>query len=349
MSRAIRLSCAALVVLFFQISCSSHPEKPAPAAAESSADESAIKFVRLDPRFDQLVPPDAQLEKVADGFTWVEGPVWDRRGGFLLFSEIPLNTVWKWKPGEGVGVFLRPSGYTGSEPYTGREPGSNGLTIDPEGRLVLAEHGDRRIGRLEKDGSRTTLAVRYQGKRLNSPNDVVFKSDGTLYFTDPPFGLPKNFDDARKELPFSGVYRLSRSGTLTLLTKNIKAPNGIAFSPDEKKLYVTSVVPGHPAWHVFDVRADGTIMNGRVFVDAEPFTKNGPGGPDGLKVDREGNVFASGPGGLYVFASDGTLLGRIEIGIATSNCAWGEDGGVLYITASTAVYRIKLNTKGISY
>lgn len=182
----------------------------------------------------KIVPQDAALEKLADGFAWAEGPVWNRAGGFLLFSDVPNNAIIKWKAGDGAKVFLMPSGYSGKEPFSGREPGSNGLTFDSEGRLVFCQHGDRRISRLEKDGSRTTLVDNYQGKRLNSPNDLVFKSNGDLYFTDPPFGLPKSFDDSKKELPFQGVYRLSRDGKLTLLTTEVKAPNGIASLPTRR-------------------------------------------------------------------------------------------------------------------
>jgi gluconolactonase len=283
------------------------------AVAEASAQPAVTvadpgRIERLDPRFDRLVPQGAVLEKLADGFTWVEGPVWSRRDGALLFSDIPNNAVYRWKEGEGASLFLQPSGYTGAVPFEGREPGSNGLTLDPEGRLVLCEHGDRRIARLEADGRKTTLADRYAGKRLNSPNDAVFASNGDLYFTDPPFGLPKAFDDPRKELDFQGVYRLAGDGSLTLLTRALKAPNGLAFSPDGRLLYVTDVDADRPAWWVFDVREDGSLANGRVFADARPFTQDRPGGPDGLKVDRAGNLFAAGPGGVYVFAPDGALL-----------------------------------------
>ena len=303
-------------------------------------------IVRLDPRLDQLVPQGAVLEKLAEGFTWVEGPVWNREGGYLLFSDIPGNSVFKWKEEEGVSLYLKPSGYSGPVPFKGKEPGSNGLTFDSTGRLVLCEHGDRRVSRLEMNGTKTTLADRYEGKRLNSPNDLVFKSTGDLYFTDPPFGLPETFNDPAKELPFQGVYRLSDGGKLTLLTKDIKAPNGIAFSPDEKILYVTDVDPKRSAWLVFDVKDDGTITNGRVFYDAMPFTKRMKGAPDGFKVDINGNLFAAGPGGVYVFSPDGTHLGTIVTGVPTSNVGWGNDGSVLYITASDSIYRIKLNTKG---
>jgi gluconolactonase len=307
------------------------------------------KIVRLDPRFDQLVPRDAVMEKLADGYAWVEGPAWNRNGGYLLFSDIPNNSVFKWQEGKGVSLFLKPSGYTGKAQFAGREPGSNGLTFDADGRLVLCEHGNRRIARLEEDGTRTTLANRYKGKRLNSPNDLAFKSNGDLYFTDPPFGLPQAFDDPHKELDFSGVYRLAINGELTLLTREIRAPNGIAFSPDEKTLYLTDVDPDRPAWRAYDVKEDGTIVNGRVFFDAKAWKKPNYGGPDGLTVDREGNLFAARPGGINVFAPDGTLLGSIETGIATSNVTWGNDGSVLYITANTAIYRIRLRTKGAGF
>ena len=311
--------------------------------------EAPPNIVRLDPRFDQLVPRDARLERLAGGFTWVEGPAWNRKDGYLLFSDIPNNSVFKWQPGAGVSLFLKPSGYTGREPFQGREPGSNGLTFDPQGRLVLCEHGDRRITRLEPDGRKTTLADRYQGKRLNSPNDAVYQSNGDLYFTDPPFGLPKAFDDPGRELDFSGVYQRKPDGRLVLLTKQIRAPNGIAFSPSEKTLYVTNADLKHAVWMAFDVRDDGTLGPGRVFFDGTAWTKTKKGAPDGMKVDRQGNLFAAGPGGLHVFAPDGTHLGSIETGVATANCAWGDDGSVLYITADTAIFRIQLRTKGAGF
>jgi gluconolactonase len=319
------------------------------APREDGSSGSYGRIVRLDPRFDRLVPRDAVLEKVAGGFAWVEGPVWNRKDGYLLFSDIPNNSVFKRQEGAGVSLFLKPSGYTGEAPFEGREPGSNGLAFDPEGRLVLCEHGDRRIARLESDGLKTTLADRYEGRRLNGPNDLVFKSNGDLYFTDPPFGLPKGFDDLRKELDFSGVYRLSTSGQLILLTREIKAPNGIAFSPDERTLYVSNADSKRAVWMAYDVRDDGTLAGGRIFFDATAWTKTKKGAPDGMKIDRDGNLFAAGPGGIHVFSPDGTHLGSIETGVATSNAAWGDDGSVLYITASTAIYRIRLTTKGAGF
>jgi len=308
-----------------------------------------IKIVRHDLRFDQIVPRDAVVEKVAEGYTWVEGPVWNRKGRFLLFSEIPSNSVYKWEEGKGVSLFLRPSGYTGRTPFPGPEPGSNGLAFDARGRLVLCEHGDRRIARLEANGRKTTLVDRNEGKRINSPNDLVYKSNGDLYFTDPPFGLPMGMDDPGKELPFQGVYRLSKDGKLAVLTKEVKFPNGIGFSPDEKTLYISNADRTNAVWLAFEVKSDGTLGRSRVFFDGTAWTRTGKGVPDGLKVDRSGNVFAAGPGGLHVFALDGTHLGSIQTSVATSNSAWGEDGSVLYLTISSGIYRIKLNTKGAGW
>src|SRR5215813_11180412 len=313
-----------------------------PETVQASAEPS---IVRLDPRLDELVPANAALEKIVDGYTWVEGPVWDRSDNYLLFSDVPNNRIIKWKAGERASVFLQPSGYSGTEPFTGREPGSNGLTFDKEGRLVFCQHGDRRISRLEKNGTRTTLVDNYQGKRLNSPNDLIYKSNGDLYFTDPPFGLPKTFNDPNKELSFQGVYRLSRDGKLTLLTTEVKAPNGIAFSPDEKKLYVAD--SARAVWFVFDVKNDGTLSPGKVLFDGTEHSKGRPGVADSLKVDVFGNIFAAAPGGLFIIAPDGTLLGRFDLGTATGNCAWGEDGSTLFITSNTRVYRIRLKTHGV--
>ena len=330
-----------IAVIAFLLAGINRPEDSSAAVSNSNF---VPRVVRLDTRLDRLVPQDAALEKVAEGFDWAEGPVWNRADRYLLFSDVPRNSIIKWKAGEGTSVFLQSSGYSGTELFTGREPGSNGLTIDREGRLVFCQHGDRRVVRIEKDGTWTTLADRYAGKRLNSPNDLVFKSNGDLYFTDPPFGLPKTFEDPNKELSFQGVYRLSGDGKLTLLTIEVKAPNGIAFSPDEKKLYIAD--SARALWFVFDVKKDGTLLPGRVLFDGTEESKGRPGVADSLKVDVYGNIFAAAPGGLFILAPDGTLLGRFDLGTATGNCAWGEDGSTLFITSNHILYRIRLNTKG---
>ncbi|MES2732270.1 MAG: SMP-30/gluconolactonase/LRE family protein [Bacteroidota bacterium] len=306
------------------------------------------KIVREDSRLDGLISKDAKIEVLASGFSWTEGPVWVKEGEFLLFSEIPSNAVMKWKEGAGISVYMKPSGYTGVADY-GKEPGSNGLLFDAKGRLVSCEHGDRRISVLEKGGGKRTLVDNYGGKRLNSPNDAVFKSNGDLYFTDPPYGLPKQFDDPSRELDFSGVYRLAADGKVTLLTKEITRPNGIAFSPDEKTLYVAQSDPKQAIWKAFPMKADGTLGESRIFYDATSLAAKLPGLPDGLKVDKNGYLFASGPGGISIFAPDSKLLGRIDTGEPISNCAWGEDGSTLYITSNMYVCRIRTLTKGLGW
>jgi gluconolactonase len=306
------------------------------------------KVVRLDPRIDKLIPVDAKIEVLSSGFDWSEGPVWIKNGGFLLFSDIPRNSVMKWKEGEGISVWLKPSGYTGQEPY-GREPGSNGLAVDAQGRLISCEHGDRRISRLEPSGGKRTLADNYMGKRLNSPNDLVVKSNGDIYFTDPPYGLPKGWDDPRRELDFCGVYLLSTDGKLTLLTKELVRPNGIALSPDEKTLYVAQSDGKRPIWMAFPVKPDGTVDAGRVFADASDMIGKLPGGPDGMKVDKAGNLWVTAPGGVHVYSPDGKRLGWIETNERTANCAWGDDGSTLYMTADMYLCRIRTTAKGIGW
>jgi gluconolactonase len=306
------------------------------------------EVIRLDPRMDQLIPKGAPIEVLGSGFDWSEGPVWVKDGGYLLFSDIPRNSVMKWKEGEGASLFLKPAGYTGAADY-GAEPGSNGLLIDSNGRLVSCEHGDRRISVMYRDGGKRTLVDSYGGKRLNSPNDAVYKSNGDLYFTDPPYGLPNRWDDPRREQPHCGVYRLSGNGTVTLLTDEMTRPNGIAFSPDEKTLYVAQSDSASAIWKSFPVKGDGTLGKGKVFYDVTDQMGKLPGAPDGLKVDTKGNLFATGPGGVYVFAPDGTMLGRISTGERTANCAWGDDGSTLYMTADMYLCRIKTATKGAGW
>jgi gluconolactonase len=303
------------------------------------------RIVREDPRLDQLIAPNARIQVVASGFEWSEGPVWLSREKALLFSDIPNNAVMMWREGESAKVYLKPAGYTGAGEY-GREPGSNGILLDPGGRLVFCEHGDRRISVLERNGGKRTLVDSFEGKRLNSPNDAVYDSQGNLYFTDPPYGLPKQWDDPRRELAFCGVYRLGTDGKVTLLTKELTRPNGIALSPDEKTLYVAQSDPKRAIWMAYPLTSEGAIGSGRVFADVTPMVGKMRGLPDGLKVDKDGNLFATGPGGVHIYAPDGTRLGRIETGEATANVAWGDDGSTLYITADMYLCRVKTSTRG---
>jgi gluconolactonase len=313
------------------------------------ADAAKPSIIRSDAAFDILVPKGAAIEKVAEGFTWVEGPLWDPRVCGLLFSDIPNNAIHLWRPGAGTSRFLFPSGFTGQGPFSGREPGSNGLAFDAEGRLLFCAHGDRAIVRIELNGKRTVLADRFEGKRLNSPNDLVVRPNGDVVFTDPPFGLPGTFDDPARELSFSGVYRLASGGSLGLLTKALRAPNGLAFSPDGGILYVSNAEAGHAVWMAFPVREDGSLGEGRVFFDATSEVRPGTGNPDGLKVDRDGNLFAAGPGGVHVFAPDGRRLGLFAFDVPVANVGWGEDGSALFIAASTAIYRVRLATSGAGF
>jgi gluconolactonase len=302
------------------------------------------QVLRENPMLDKLLAPGAHVEVLASGMAWSEGPVWVKDGAYLLFSDIPNNSVMKWSEADGLSLFLKPSGYTGHLPYS-HEPGSNALVLDSEGRLVSCEHGDRRISVLTKGGGKRTLADNYQGKRLNSPNDLVYKSNGDLYFTDPPYGLPSP-ESPLREMDYSGVFRLAKNGTLTLLTKEMSRPNGLAFSPDEKTLYVANSDPDRAVWMAFPMNADGTLGKGRVFMDVTAMVKDHPGLPDGMKIDRNGNLFAAGPGGIHVYAPDGKRLGRIDTGQKTANCNWGEDGSTLYITADSYLCRIRTTTKG---
>lgn len=303
-------------------------------------------IVREDPRIDALIPAEARVEVLASGFRWAEGPVWLPEERCLLFSDIPQNSIFRWKEGEGLSLFMKPSGYTGVTEY-GPEPGSNGLTLDPQGRLVLMEHGDRRVSRLEKDGGKKTLVDSYRGRRLNSPNDGVYSSHGDLYFTDPPYGLPNRWEDPRRELDFCGVFRLSPEGELTLLTGEMTRPNGLAFSPDERTLYVAQSDPEAALWLAFPVRPDGSLEAAKVFADVTAMVAAGyPGLPDGMKIDAAGNLWATAPGGVHVYAPDGTRLGRVDTGGRTANCAWGEDGGSLFIAADSYLCRLRTTTRG---
>ncbi|MFO1006289.1 MAG: SMP-30/gluconolactonase/LRE family protein [Planctomycetaceae bacterium] len=321
------------------------------ASAQDSVNYPTIgEVIRDDAAIDSLIAKETPIQVLSSGFEWSEGPVWvpaqGNEPGYLLFSDIPRNSIMKWVEGKGVSLFLKPAGYTGQVEY-GNEPGSNGLLLDAQGQLVACEHGDRRVSVLTNGGGKRTLVDNYEGKRLNSPNDATFKSNGDLYFTDPPYGLPKQYDDSRRELDFCGVYRLSKDGKLTLLTKEMTRPNGIAFSPDEKTLYVAQSDPDAAIWKSFPVKSDGTLGEGKLFYDAtENFKKGLPGLPDGMDVDSKGNIFATGPGGVYVFDPSGKLLGRISTGEKTANCKFGgPNGDQLYMTADMYICRIQTLTK----
>jgi gluconolactonase len=301
---------------------------------------------RLDPGLDAIISKDAKIEKLSSGFKWAEGPVWIKDGDFLAFSDVPSNVVHRWDEKNGLKDYLRPSGYTSTTPRTG-ESGSNGLTVDAQGHLVLCQHGDRRVARLESDGRFTTIADNFEGRRFNSPNDLVYSSKGDLYFTDPPYGLEKGADDPKREIPFSGVYRVEPNGRITLLTKELTRPNGLAFSPDEKALYIAVSDKDHAVWMAYDVKEDGNIANGRVFYDVTKMVSDAnPGLPDGMKVDEKGNLLASGPGGILIFSPEAKLLGIIKMGQPTGNCAFGEDGSTLYMTSNHDLCRVRLRTKG---
>jgi len=307
------------------------------------------EVVRLDPRLDAIVSSSAKMEKLADGFTFTEGPVWvhgaDSTDGYLLFSEPNRNLIHRWSPDGTVFVFMTTSGYSGMNIGEYNQPGSNGLTLDKEGRLTINQHGNRRVIRIEPHGNITVLADMYEGKRLNSPNDLVYKSDGALYFTDPPFGLPKFFDDPRKELPFSGVYRVFE-GKIQLVAKDLNGPNGLAFSPDEKYLYVDNWDPKKKIVMRYDIQSDGRLGKGEVFFDMT----DAPGDDalDGMKIDREGNLYVTGPEGIWVISPEGQHLGLIKGPEQPHNLAWGdEDGKTLYITAQTGLYRMRMNISGV--
>ena len=307
--------------------------------------ENVGEVVRLDPALDAIVPTPARVEKLATGFLFTEGPVWVRDGGYLLFSDPNDNRIYRWTPDGELSVYRTKSGYTGPDIAEYGQPGSNGLTLDREGRLTIDEHGNRRVTRLEKNGQVTVLADRYQGKRLNSPNDLVYKSDGALYFTDPPFGLPKFFDDPRKELAYSGVFRVA-DGKVQLLATDLTGPNGLAFSPDEKFFYVDDWDVKKKVVLRYRVERGGTLSHGEVFFDmtSEP----GEQALDGMKIDQKGNLYVSGPGGVWIISPGAKHLGTIKAPELPANFAWGDDDGrTLYMTARTGLYRIRLKIPGI--
>ncbi len=298
--------------------------------------------LRLDPRVDALVPTDAQIEKLAEGFVFIEGPVWLRGESRLLFSDVRGNTIYQWTEADGASPFIDPV-FEGDREGL-RSISSNGLTLDADGRLIICEHGNRRISRVDADGTRTVLVDRYEGQRLNSPNDATYGSDGSLYFTDPPYGLDGLEDSPLREIDFNGVYRLRPNGELELLVRDQTRPNGIALSPDESTLYVANSDAENRVWMAYDLDESGA-SNARVFYDLND--EEADGAADGMEVDRAGHLFATGPGGVWIIAPDGSHLGTIMMPEVTANVAWGDDGRTLYMTGSTSLYRIALSTEGV--
>lgn len=302
---------------------------------------------RLDPALDNIISPNAQAEIIAEGFEWSEGPVWIENQKMLLFSDVPRDTIFKWTEEKGKEVYLTPSGHTIDTIKRSGEMGSNGLLLDSDGNLVLCQHGNRQMARMDAPLDKPApkyipLANLYNGKKFNSPNDAVYNSGGELFFTDPPYGLEKNVDDPKKEIPFQGVYKAKKTGEVILLVDSITRPNGIAFFPGEKKLIVANSDPDKPYWYVFDVGQNDSLQNGKIFYDPSENAKSEKGLPDGLKIDKNGNMFATGPGGVWIFNSDGKVLGKIKLTEASSNCALSPDEKILYVTNDMYVLRLKM-------
>jgi gluconolactonase len=300
----------------------------------------------VDTAMQQVVSTDASLEQLADGFRWAEGPVAEPGSGDILFSDVPENKVYRWNEQQGLTVYLQPSGYTGLYPQNNLQEGANGLMFNADNKLVLAQHGDRRLAVLQDASGKLpryqTLASHYQGKLLNSPNDVVQHSSGAYYFTDPPYGLKGGDDSAQKQQSVNGVYRIASDGMVTLLADNLTRPNGLAFSPDEQWLYVANSDPAAAQWWRYAVNNDGSLAKGELFFDATAATKTASGLPDGLKVLPSGILLATGPGGVWVISPQGEHLGTIQTGVAAANVALSADNSWLYITASSYLLRIKL-------
>jgi gluconolactonase len=353
----MRLSAFALFCSVSAAASAQTPATPAQPTSPTRITSTPLQVDRADPASSRIVPANAKLDRIATGFTWVEGPVWVN--GSLFFADIPSNSIRRWTPGKGVSIFLQPSGYKGSAPYGGREPGSNGMTLDAQGRLTVAGHAQRDVFRFESlnpEAVQTVLADRYQSLRLSSPNDLVYRSDGSIYFTDPPYGMRKQNDsDPEKELQVNGVYRIpdafaqkpgappARSG-LQLLISDLPRPNGIAFSPGEKFLYVDNSEP-KKIWMRYRVLPDGALADPTLLYDATSDPR--PGGPDGMKVDVQGNIYSAAPGGVAILSPDGKRLATLLIPERVANVAWGgPDRKTLYICASSSVYRVRLSIPG---
>ncbi len=303
-------------------------------------------FERIDPSLALVVDADATVSIIAEGFDWSEGPLWIEKNKMLLFSDVPQNCIYKWTAEKGKELYLKPSGYTSNTPRGG-ETGSNGLTLNTKGQLVMCQQGERRMALMNAPLDKpkadfTIIANNYNGKKFDSPNDAVYRSNGDLFFTDPPYGLEKNATDPLKEAPYQGVYKVTPDGKVELLVDTIKRPNGIAFLPGERTILIASSDSLKAVWYAYDLNEKDSLINGRIFYDATRDAKVEKGLPDGLKVDRNGTVFATGPGGIYILNNSGKLLGKIRINGLASNCSFADDEKTLYVTADMYVLKIKL-------
>lgn len=301
---------------------------------------------RVDPAFNSIIDENAKAEIIAEGYEWSEGPIWVESEKMLLFSDVPQNKIYKWTQEKGAELYLTPSGYTG-DAKRGGETGSNGLTLNKDDKLVLCQHGNRQLAWMDADLSSPkptfkTIINNYQNKKFNSPNDLVYRNNGDLYFTDPPYGLEKNMNDLLKEIPFQGVYCVKPSGEIKLLTDSITRPNGIVFTPDYKTLIVANSDSTKACWYAYDISGNDSLINPRIFYNATEEIKKVKGNPDGLKIDKNGNVFASGPGGLWIFDKNAKVLGKLNFEMPVSNCALSPDEKTLYITADMYVLRVKM-------
>jgi gluconolactonase len=326
------------------------PQAQKPSATRQRTTVGRVR--RVSPALDAVVPENAEIEQLASGFVWSEGPVWVADGRYLIFSDVPANIAYRWSETEGLSEFLKPSGFSGSDPSAFREPGSNGLALGADGQLLMCDHGNRSLSRVDlKTRQKTILLDRYQGKRFNSPNDLVRAKSGAIYFTDPPYGLEGINDSPVKELKFNGVYRWTPGGEVVLIDDSLTFPNGVILSPDERTLYVAVSDPEMPNIWAYDLGDDGLPKGrARVFYESKSLMgANAPGLPDGMAIDAEGRLFATGPGGVLVLSPKGELLGVIDTGRAIANCAFGEDGRTLFLTADDILARIRLNTRGLGY
>ena len=328
-----------LLVIIFIVSC-----KP----KETKVEIKTIGTIeRLDAELNTLISEGATIEIISEGYEWSEGPVWVSSHKMLLWSDVPTNTIHKWTEEKGTEVYLTPSGYTGSVPSTSAEPGSNGLLLTSDNKLVLCQHGDRRMALMDApldkpSATFKTIADKYDGKRFNSPNDAAYRSNGDLFFTDPPYGLPKHAEDPTKEIPFQGVYKVTTGGDVVLMTDSLTRPNGIALTPDEKTLVVANSDPAKAIWYAFDFTANDSLTNARVIYDATEIAKTEKGLPDGFKFDRAGNMYASGPGGIWILNKSGKVIGKIKLPNPAANCALADDDQTLYITNDMYVLRVKM-------